>query len=76
MLLPGQQTLLLGRVPSWGVAVAHGRLPSPNCTCGWVSEGLLLSGGQMSSSSWEDGPGRALLGPWPGLLVKLQGWLW
>lgn len=34
-----------GRAPSWGVAVAHGRLLSPPCTCGWVSEGLVLPGG-------------------------------
>lgn len=47
MLLPGQQALFLGRSPFWGVAVAHGRLPSPHCTCGWVSEGLVLPGGLM-----------------------------
>lgn len=27
--------------------------------------------GVKSSSNWGEGPGRALLGPWPGLLVKL-----
>lgn len=56
--------------PLPGGGCAPGRLPSPGCTCGWGSEGC-SSQGVKASSSWEDGPGRALLGPWPGLLVKL-----
>lgn len=38
-----------------------------------MSEGLPLPGvnqGAKSNNNWEAGPGRALLGPWPGLLCE------
>lgn len=66
-LLPGEQTLLLGTALSWGVPVGEG---VRGCSSQGANQGV------KPSSSWEDGPGRALLGPWPGLLVTLQGWLW
>lgn len=43
---------------------------------GWVSEGLGAPPGSLTQWHLGRWTRKGLLGPWPGVLVELQGWFW